>query len=197
MIRSRNVLLAVLILWIGLPLPAAFAHAGLVSSTPESGAHLAVLPSQVKLEFGENLLTLGDAQTNVLVVKDPDGIQIDKSDSTISGRFLSVRLNSGSKAGTFTVDWRIVSEDGHPVEGSFRFSVTSSSMVVPMVSPSPSVSATPTSSAGRTKGIGGEEGIGFWDQYQSRILLGTLFIIAVIIWVRFKMRGQAGKSDGL
>lgn len=183
--RTRTTLLVALILWIGLPPPSAFAHAGLISSTPESGAHLAVLPSQVELEFGENLLTLGDAQTNVLVVKDPDGIQIDKSDSTISGRFLSVRLDSNSKAGTFTVDWRIVSEDGHPVEGSFQFSVISSSTVMSVVSPSPLISATPTSSARGTKEIVGEESIGFWDQYQSRILLGLLFLAAIIVWVRF------------
>lgn len=181
--RTRTALLVALILWIGLPLPSAFAHAGLVSSIPASGAHLTVLPSQVKLEFGENLLTLGDAQTNVLLVKDPDGVQVDQSDSLISGRFISVNLDSSSKGGTFTVDWRVVSEDGHPVEGSFQFSVASPLTATPVVSPSPSVTASPT--ALTDKFAGGEE-ISFWKQYQSRILLGVLFLVGIIIWVRFK-----------
>lgn len=181
--RTRTTLLVVLILWIGLPLPSAFAHAGLISSTPGGGAHLTVLPSQVKLEFGENLLTLGDAQPNVLVVKDPDGVQIDKSDSSISGRFFFVSLNSSNKGGTFTVDWRIVSEDGHPVEGSFQFSVESSPTVTPVVSPSPTLSPSPIAS---TDEIADDEEISFWKQYQSRILLGIVFLAAIIIWIRFK-----------
>ena len=183
MIRGRNGLLVALILWIGLPLPSAFAHAGLVSSTPESGAHLAVLPSQVKLEFGETLLTLGDAETNVLVVKDPDGNQVDKSDPSISGRFFSVSLNSNSKEGTFTVDWRIVSEDGHPVEGAFQFSVKTLPTVTPIVSPSPTLSPASTALTG---GIADGEEISFWKRYQTRILLGVVFLTAIIIWVRFK-----------
>jgi methionine-rich copper-binding protein CopC len=192
MIRSRNALLVTLIFWIGFPLPSAFAHAGLISSTPSSGAHLTALPSQVKLEFGENLLTLGDAQTNVLVVKDSNGVQVDKSDSSISGRFLSVSLNPSSKDGIFTADWRIVSVDCHPVEGSFQFSVTPSPTAAPMVSSTPSLSATPA-----TASVVTYEKAGFWKQYQPRILLGTLFIIAIIIWVRFKIRRKAGQPDGL
>lgn len=185
--RTRTALLVVLILWIGLPLPLAFAHAGLVSSTPKSGARLTALPTEVKLEFGKNLLTLGDAQTNVLVVKDPDGVQIDKSDSAISGRFLSASLDPSDKGGTFTVDWRIVSEDGHPVEGSFQFLVASSPTATPVVSPSPSVTASPT--ALTDKFAGGDE-ISSWKQYQSRILLGVLFLVAIIIWIRFKKHSK-------
>lgn len=175
--RIQTALLVVLILWIGSPLPSAFAHAGLVSSTPKSGARLTALPSEVKLEFGEKLLTLGDAQTNVLVVKDPDGVQIDKSDSSVSGRFLSASLDPSEKVGTFTVDWRIVSEDGHPVEGSFQFSVESSPTVTPVVSPSPTLSQSSNAST---------EEINFWKKYQARILLGVLFLAAIIIWIRFK-----------
>ncbi len=183
MIRSRVALIVTVMLWIGLSLPSAFAHAGLVSSNPKSGAYLTVLPSQVNLEFGENLLTFGDAQTNVLVVKDPDGVQVDKSDSSISGRFLSVSLNPSSKSGTFRVDWRVVSEDGHPVEGSFQFSVTLSQKVIPVISPTPLLSSTPTASAGV---IAADGKVGFWKQYQSRLFLGLFFLCAIIIWIRFK-----------
>ena len=185
--RTRTALLVVLILWIGLPLPLAFAHAGLVSSTPKSGARLTALPTEVKLEFGENLLTLGDAQTNVMVVKDPDGVQIDRSDSSISGRFLSASLDPSDKGGTFTVDWRIVSEDGHPVEGSYQFSVESSPTVTAVVSPSPTISS---SSIASTQEIADGEKTNFWKQYQSRILLGVLFLVAIIIWIRFKKHSK-------
>lgn len=187
--RIRNAFLVFLTLWIGLPWPAANAHAGLVSSTPKSGAHLKVLPTQVKLQFEEDLLSLGEAPTNVLVIRDPDGVQIDKADSSISGRFLTVRLNPSSKVGIFTANWRVVSGDGHPVEGSFQFSVTSSPTATPMVSATPSPSATLPRTA-----VAHEE-VGFWKQYQSRILLGTLLIIAIAIWARYKMKERAGRSD--
>ena len=183
MIRSRNALLLTFILWIGFPLPSAFAHAGLISSTPKSGAQLTVLPAQVELEFGENLLKLGDAQTNLLVVKDSDGIQVDKSDSSISGRFLIVSLLPSAKDGVFTANWRIVSEDGHPVEGSFQFSVTSSQKVVPAVSPTPLLSSTPTASTGV---IAADGKVGLWRQYRSQLFLGLFFLCAVIIWIGFK-----------
>lgn len=185
--RTQTALLVVLIFWIGTPLPLAFAHAGLVSSTPKSGARLTALPSEVTLEFGENLLTLGDAQTNVLVVKDPDGVPIDTSDSSVSGRFLSASLDPSEKGGTFTVDWRIVSEDGHSVEGSFQFPVEPSPTVTPAVSPSSTLSPSSNASSVASFGeiTGGEE-TGFWKQNQSPILLGVLSLVAIISWIRFK-----------
>lgn len=190
MIRIRTALLATLILWIGLPMPAAHAHAGLVSSTPRNGAHLTSLPSQVKLQFSEKLLTLGGAQTNLLEIRDPNGVQIDKADSSISGRFLLVSLNPSRKEGIFTANWRVVSEDGHPVAGSFQFSVSALPTPTQVGTPTPALSATPTITPLAT-----HEKTSFWKQYQSGILLGALSIIAIFIWVRFKMAEKRGESD--
>ena len=100
-----------------LPLPSAQAHAERVASNPVAGAHLDVLPAQVEVTFDGNLLNIGSAKTNVLIVKDPQGRQIDAKNSQVSGAKLSVGVSPVTASGDFTVSWRVVSGDGHPEEG--------------------------------------------------------------------------------
>lgn len=177
--RSCSLLLVTIILWFGLPISSASAHAELVATTPSRGAQITAPPSQVKLEFGENLLSLGDAKTNTLSVTDPSGKKIDKADSKLSGRFLTVSLKQTAANGTYTVSWRVVSDDGHPVQGSFHFSVGPTMQIAPSSSP------TSASSPYLEKS--------FWNQYQPRILLGIGALIALFIWTRFKFLEKRSK----
>lgn len=174
----RATLLLTLILWIAIPMPPALAHADLVSAIPSKNAHLTSIPPQVRVEFGENLLILGNAQTNLLVVRDANGVQIDKSDSKVSGRFLQVSLNKTGARGTFTVSWRVVSVDGHRVEGSYQFSTPTSVVNSPALTPDSKASASAT--------LNHQIKASYWKNYESRILLGTVFLIAFLIWLRFK-----------
>lgn len=193
--RNRALLLVILITWIGLPVPSAFAHTGLVSSTPGAGDRLTVLPSQVKVEFEENLLNLGDAKPNVLVVRGTDGVQVDKSDSKISGRSIFVNLYPSSAVGTFTVSWRVVSVDGHPVSGRYQFSVASRLQATPVGSASASLASAPL--APRTAETSTKkESESFWNQYESRILLASAFLVAILIWARFRVLEKTGKGQG-
>jgi len=185
--RSRATILVALILSIGIPLPSASAHDDLVTATPAKGDQLATLPAQVTLEFGENLLALGEAKTNVLIVRDANGVQIDKSDSKVSGRFLTVSLNSTDYGGTFTVSWRVVSGDGHPVEGSYQFSTPTSVAISPVVTIAPKPNT--------TLEVKKEKEVSFWNRYESRILLGFTLLIALLIWMRFKFLEKGERGD--
>ncbi len=185
--RSPVTIMLTLILWIAIPMPPAFAHADLVSAIPSINAHLTAIPPQVRLEFSEKLLILGNAEPNVLIVRDANGVQIDKSDSKVSGRFLKVSLNTTGASGTFTVTWRVVSEDGHPVESSYQFST----LTPVVISPAP----TPNPKPGISANVGNYLKVSFWQKFEPQFLLGALFLIALLIWARFKYLEKGRRRD--
>ena len=162
-----------------LPLPSAHAHAELVSSNPVVGAHLDVLPNLVEVTFDGNLLSIGSAKTNVLIVRDSGSHQVDAKNSQVSGARLSVDVNPVTTSGEFTVSWRVVSSDGHPEEGSYQFSVgpvTASAVPAPSKSSSP---VTPTK-------VPYAQEKNFWTRYGTRLLLLFAAVLGVGIWVRFE-----------
>ena len=104
----------------------ASAHAALVSTDPAENSVVPTAPSAVTLTFSEGV-TLSSDSVRVL---SPDGKAVDtgnpghadgKSDTA------QVGLNSGLANGTYTVAWRAVSEDSHPVGGAFTFSIGAAS----------------------------------------------------------------------
>ena len=157
-----------------LPAPWAQAHAELVSSNPVAGSHIDTLPNRVEVTFDGDLLTIGGSNTNVLMVKDAQGTTIDAGDSHVSGATLSVGLNPVPTTGEFEVSWRVVSGDGHPEEGSYRFTVGKVS-----------TSATATSSKSSTPAIP-NSGESFWSRYGTRLMLVVLGLLAIGIWTRFE-----------
>lgn len=167
-----------------LPTPWAQAHAELVSSNPAAGAHLDALPTKVQVTFDGNLLTIGGAKTNVLMVRDPQGHQIDGMNSQVSGATLSVDVSPVVTIGQFEVSWRVVSGDGHPEEGSYTFSV---GQKVVSETPSPSMSSSPMRSTTSE---------GFWDRYGTALLLVLVGAVAIGIWARFeRARRRSGPRN--
>lgn len=116
-----------LLFWLAVTAPAAHAHASLVFSDPAIGANLSKLPQHVEVEFDGNLITLGNHKENVLQIIDARGREIDAANSQVAGPILGVDVKDQSEQGIFTVRWRVVSSDGHPVQGSYQFTVGSNS----------------------------------------------------------------------
>ncbi|ADD40738.1 copper resistance CopC family protein [Stackebrandtia nassauensis] len=98
----------------------ASAHVALVSSDPKDGAKLDEAPETVELTFSE---VLDAPSTKVAVIK-PDGENLDVAKPSIEDKTITQALKLPVK-GEYTVSYRIVSEDGHPVEDSISFSVAS------------------------------------------------------------------------
>ena len=94
----------------------ASAHDELRSSTPADGATLASAPPQVVLTFEEPPVALG-AQ---VVVTGPDGA-VSAGASRLDGDAVVTDVRPGAPAGRYRVEWRVTSDDGHPVSGSFGF----------------------------------------------------------------------------
>ncbi len=112
---------ALLVLLFGAAGPAA-AHAALLQTDPAQNSVVATAPTAVTLTFSEGV-TLSSDSVRVL---DPAGKAVDTGDpGHADGKADTARvgLKSGLANGTYTVAWRAVSEDSHPVGGAFTFSV--------------------------------------------------------------------------
>jgi copper resistance protein C len=119
--RSRLLvpLVAAVALLLG-PVGSAAAHDVLVGSTPAQDAAVGPAPAGVSLEFSEAPQSLGTA----VVVTGPDGAPVSDGAPELDGTAVTQPLAEDLPAGTYTVDWRVTSADGHPLSGTFTFDVT-------------------------------------------------------------------------
>ncbi|AMM33576.1 Copper resistance protein CopC [Sinomonas atrocyanea] len=100
-----------------LPAPAAQAHDVIESTNPADGSTVATLPASVVLTFDHTPIGVG---TEILV-KDPTGTNQADGPAKIVDTSVTQPLKSGAPAGKYTVVWRVVSADSHPIEGTFTF----------------------------------------------------------------------------
>lgn len=98
--------------------PAA-AHDRLVGSEPADAAVLEQAPASVVLTFNGEQLPVGAA----VVVRDAAGADHADGTPVVDGATVTQALRSDLAAGAYTVQWRSVSGDGHPIEGTFAFEV--------------------------------------------------------------------------
>ena len=104
----------------------ATAHAVLVSTDPGQDTVVASMPTTVSLTFGEPVLVAADG----VRVFGPDGAEVDDGHPRHLGGSSTVGVDlpggqhpSSTQPGTYTVSWRVISADSHPVAGAFTFSV--------------------------------------------------------------------------
>ena len=103
----------------------ASAHAELEASNPIADSVIGAMPAQIELSFGETLMVVeGSAEANQVTVSDAKGNRVDDKKTVVADRMASVGVAPGAAEGVYTVAYRVVSEDGHPIEGSFKFEVS-------------------------------------------------------------------------
>ncbi|XVV09758.1 copper resistance CopC family protein [Actinoplanes sp. CA-131856] len=111
--------LAALVAAVLLPTTPAWAHTQLVATTPAKDAVLTTAPEAITLEFSQRLnpsfttIALSDAARQRIEASTP---AIDVAKGTIVPR-------KPLANGTYTVAYRVVSVDGHTVQGSYVFTV--------------------------------------------------------------------------
>lgn len=124
-------------------LPAA-AHDELVSTDPSADAVLDALPDRITFTFSADILP--DQGATVIEVTDSAGASLASGAPTVDGSTVTQTL-TGSASGPVSVLWRVVSSDGHPIDGSFSFAVPAAS---PTPAPTPTPTSAPTPSASAT-----------------------------------------------
>ena len=106
------------------------AHDELVSSNPTSGQVLEAAPDQLELIYSGDIMELEGA--NQVRVTDSSGQEIQQGEPKVQGKTLTQRLTASDRADeTYTVTWRVVSSDGHPIQGRFSYSTGAGASLSP------------------------------------------------------------------
>jgi copper transport protein len=135
-VASLTALLGLLLALMLAGATSASAHAALLSSDPAQNAVVQTAPTQVVLRFSEQVTLAADDMR----VFDPAGKRVDSGSTGHNGgddTTARVALASGLAQGTYTVAWRAVSADTHPVSGAFTFSYGHSSSTTPVAGEQP------------------------------------------------------------
>lgn len=113
-------LIALVLAFLGLGLATAgpaSAHDRLTKSDPADGATVAA-PEDVTLTYSAKLLGTGAR----VEVKAPDDSVASSGDPVVKDKMVTQQVDA-SAPGTYRVTWRVTSSDGHPISGTFSFTV--------------------------------------------------------------------------
>jgi copper transport protein len=124
-LRSALALVAFVLVALLIPASAASAHAELIATDPADGAVVAKAPDALTMQFSEDVTVRPDG----VRVLDGTGARVDAGTASAEGADVTVPLEGTIDDGTYVVAWRAISADGHPVRGSYTFSVGKASTV--------------------------------------------------------------------
>jgi copper transport protein len=118
-VRRVALLATLAVLWSLLLAHPAAAHAELVDIAPENGAQLTRPPTEVRMTFTESVNLVNDG----IRLVDHVGATVPTPDPTVDGRTVTWPMPAVLPEGHYVVTWRVLSKDGHPVNGAFSFGV--------------------------------------------------------------------------
>ncbi|MFF3665825.1 copper resistance CopC family protein [Microtetraspora malaysiensis] len=142
-IRSTVVAVLGCGLFLTLTAPAAFAHDSLKHSSPAKDAQVSGV-KEIELEYSAQV------RYPVAALRDAAGQAMELGTPRLDGSRVVIDVTQPLTPGGYVIAWRVVSSDGHPIEGEIPFTVTASEATAsgspdptgtPLVSPSVSPSA--------------------------------------------------------
>jgi hypothetical protein len=181
-----------------LTVPSAQAHASLIASSPAAGSTVTEQPGVVELTFSEALQT---EFAQVAVLRD-DGAAFHVGTPQVIGSVVTQPVGD-LPDGNYTISYRVVSADGHPVTGTVDFAAAGADEAEAAATPAP---VTPTETgtpaeSGAQAGFGtpaesaADEGLS--SGLVAAIVAGGAVVVAVIAFLaaggrRSKPRGDTG-----
>jgi copper resistance protein C len=170
----RTVALAALACALFLIFPAspAFAHDALKRSSPAKNAELSSL-KEVELEYSASV------KFPFVVLHDAAGKEVALGKPVLDGPLVSAEVPQLAP-GAYVVAWRVVSSDGHPIEGEIPFSVKGSS---PAPSPTggavdvATLAAEPSTAAGEGRTASSGVPGWIWGGLAVLVVLGAFVLL--------------------
>lgn len=98
----------------------AFAHTELSTTNPEDGSELTETIDTVTLTYSGQI-----EEGSVFEVITGSGEEISVTEFTIEEGVLTGQLEQPLENGMYTVNWNSISEDGHPLNGTFTLAMKS------------------------------------------------------------------------
>jgi methionine-rich copper-binding protein CopC len=123
--RLLGIFLTVLAVTLGSSLGAtspALAHDEIISTTPAADASVAPGQIKVSITFNEPAMQMGNHEGIEIQVTAPDGTAAVLPCLVVDGATIWA-VDDAKAEGTYAVDWRSVSNDGHANSGTFNFEV--------------------------------------------------------------------------
>lgn len=175
-----------------LPAQATSAHAELETSNPEANSVIGAAPAVVSLTFGEKLMVVGaEKNANQAQVTNAAGTRVDNADFQVTGEVLTVSLKPDLADDTYKVTYRVVSEDGHPIEGAYTFDVNAmarSGEATPMAVDDGAPTATLYDDKIAQNTAGGDNGAGIGAGIGVGVGIGALILGAAMFFLFRKIR---------
>lgn len=106
----------------------ASAHAVVTDIQPDPDSVLGSAPKQVRVDFNEPVST---TETGIRVF-DPAGAEVPGLRTTAKDTAITAELPTLGEEGSYTVAWKVISADGHAIDGAFLFSVGKASLSEPL-----------------------------------------------------------------
>jgi methionine-rich copper-binding protein CopC len=97
------------------PAVSASAHTKLTASTPVNGARLPASPSALTFTFDQILQPVQG--WDAVLVTGPDGFRHFAKSVRVDGNTVHASCDRLGKSGSYTVSYRVISGDGHPIAG--------------------------------------------------------------------------------
>ena len=168
------------------------AHSSMIEQFPKGNETISDMPLEVKLSFDEELLDLGSG--NSVIVRNPEGTEITTGPTVLLSSKISRKLTASTLPGKYSVSYRVVSADGHVVEGTYQFTLrtkSESKSPTPIAVPSKSETALPQVIT--TDHVNHAEG--FFLHHRDHIILGSLALLVIGIWAYASRRKWRELSD--
>lgn len=151
----------------GFSMPAS-AHTSVVITDPLYKSELTSMPKKVSIEFTDKLIVFGDKKINTIQIADPNGADVPLSKTMVSKNVLTAELAPRKFIdGVYIVSYRVVSEDGHGVSGSYELYLNS---------PAPSASDTPVT----------EHHSGFIHFHQTHLIESGVVLMLISLWWAYR-----------
>ena len=131
--------------------PSASAHNVLISTDPAKGAVLETAPSKITLTFDA---PVQPGNVNQVVVTGPDGNIWTDGTVEVASNVVTVPLRPLGPQGDYTIGYRILSADGHPVSAEVKFAMSKAGTGTPAATKTNQAAQVPENEhSARTTGI--------------------------------------------
>ncbi len=155
----------------------ASAHNQLTGSNPKDKAALDTGPQTVVLTFDQPVQE-GEG-LNSVAVTGPDGKEWQAGPATVDSNVVTLPVRELGPAGVYTIGYRIVSADGHPVSGKLTFTLTTAGDGTP----APAGVGSGDTAPGGESGSG--DGVPIWVW-----LLGAVVLLGLGLFVALRVGGK-------
>ncbi|WP_369045939.1 copper resistance CopC family protein [Sinomonas sp. P10A9] len=162
---------------------AAQAHDVIESTNPADGSTVQTVPDSVVLTFDHTPIAIGTE----IQVKDPSGTNVSNGPANIVDTNVTQPIKPGAPAGVYTVVWRVVSADSHPIEGTFTFTAKAAASGSAAASAGAQSAAASGPASAAPASSGSNDGLVLW-------LVIAVVAVAAVVGLAFFVRRAVARG---